>query len=120
MKIKTLIAVAVAAAFAVPFAAQASVDGDKLIVAQAKTGGAAAGATAGMLERLDKNKDGFVSRDEAKDEASLNTRFSELDKDNDGKLSRSELEAMGSGAGAAGGTSGAAGSSSGQAPAKKQ
>jgi hypothetical protein len=49
MKMKTLIAVAVAGAFAVPFAAQASVENDRIIVAQASgaagsAGGAASGA----------------------------------------------------------------------------
>lgn len=48
MKMKTLIAVAVASAFAVPFAAQASADGDRLIVAQASGGaGAPGGASSG-------------------------------------------------------------------------
>jgi hypothetical protein len=42
MKMKTLVAVAVAGAFAVPFAAQASADNDRMILAQA--GGSAGGA----------------------------------------------------------------------------
>jgi hypothetical protein len=46
------------------------------------------------FERLDKNGDGFVSRDEAQDAAELNTRFSELDRNNDGKLSREEYNAL--------------------------
>ena len=54
MKMKTLIAVAVAGAFAVPFAAQASADNDRMILAQAGgsaggsagTGGASGGAAA--------------------------------------------------------------------------
>ena len=59
MKLKTLLAVAVAGAFALPFAAQASVDGDRMILAQAggpsgssatgtgPTGGTATPQTAG-------------------------------------------------------------------------
>lgn len=47
MKMKTLIAVAVAGAFAIPFATQASVDGDRMIVAQAGGAGAPGGASQG-------------------------------------------------------------------------
>ena len=47
MKMKTLIAVAVAGAFAIPFAAQASVDDDRMIVAQAGGAGAPGGASQG-------------------------------------------------------------------------
>jgi hypothetical protein len=47
MKMKTLIAVAVAGAFAIPFATQASVDGDRMIVAQAGGAGAPGGASMG-------------------------------------------------------------------------
>ena len=42
------------------------------------------------FEALDRNSDGYVSRDEGKDAEELNTRFSELDTNNDGKLSRDE------------------------------
>ena len=133
--IKTLIAIAVAGAFALPVAALASAGSDNIVVAQA--GGADAATSGGQagsnppgtaspgsprdattstdrdtgatgranpstgasstrmgFERLDKNHDGFISRDEAKDAAELNTRFSELDKDNDGKLSREEYNAL--------------------------
>jgi hypothetical protein len=45
MKLKTLIALAVAGAFAVPLAAQASVDGDRIILAQA--GGPAGASSTG-------------------------------------------------------------------------
>ena len=180
MNLKTAIAIAVAAAFAVPLAAQASVDTDKVIVAQSSgstyepkdsnpaappkamgpgsgstnnqtgevtkdkdrsaasgesathgtsstqgvtgsstapiTGGtnsadrpantpksqgqAMSGATApGGFSALDKNHDGYISRDEARD-ATWSNRFSELDKDNDDRLSQSEFNAMQAGAGA--------------------
>ena len=106
--IKTLMAIAVAGAFALPVAALASAGSDNIVVAQAGgTGGAdaatssqQAGSATGAsgtrmgFDRLDKNRDGFISRDEAKDAAELNTRFSELDKNNDGKLSREEYNAL--------------------------
>ncbi len=125
MNVKTLIAIAVAGAFAAPLAAQASVDGDKLIVAQASGSDRAAtqSGTSGsysisgssprsggeaLHDRLDKNKDGYVSRDEARDATELQGRFAELDKDNDGKISRSEMRGLdGDRAGAAVGTTGA-------------
>ena len=99
MQLKTLAAIAVAAAFAIPFAAQASGAGARGGAAgTGDTGGrpdSAAGATAGSLfDRLDKNKDGHLTRDEAEAETRLTGRFVELDKDNDGKLSRSELQAL--------------------------
>lgn len=65
---------------------------------------AEAGATArGGFAGVDKNGDGHISRDEAKD-ATWENRFTELDKDNDNRLSRSEFDAMQSSAGAAGAT----------------
>ena len=102
--IKTLIAVAVAGAFALPVAALASAGGDNIVVAQASanppgTASPGSGATTGSarFDELDKNHDGFISRDEARDAAELNTRFSELDKNNDGKLSREEYDAVNAG-----------------------
>ncbi|HWV89107.1 MAG TPA: EF-hand domain-containing protein [Burkholderiales bacterium] len=61
---------------------------------------AEAGATSrGGFSAMDKNNDGYISRDEAKD-ATWSNRFTELDKDNDGRLSQSEFNAMQAGAGA--------------------
>src|SRR5258706_7565319 len=113
--IKSLIAVAVAGAFALPVVAAASAGGDNIVIAQSGGSGAdgtmkqpGTGATAdSRFERLDKNHDGFISRDEAKDAAELNTRFSELDTNNDGKLSPEEYGALYAGTrGAAGTTAG--------------
>ena len=76
MKAKKVMALVIAAAFAAPVAAQ--------------SGG---GASAGGFAAMDRNNDGYLSRDEARD-ASWSNRFTELDKDNDGRLSQSELEAL--------------------------
>jgi hypothetical protein len=94
MKLRKVIALAVAGAFAAALAGQASAEADKT-----KSG---AGATAaGGFSALDQNHDGYVSRDEARD-ATWSNRFSELDKDNDGRLSQSEFNAMNAGSGATG------------------
>jgi len=94
MNWKTLVAAAVAAGFALPFAASA--DNDKLKSEKAG-GSAASGRTIGsaaLFDRLDKNKDGFVTREEARDASELQGRFAEMDTDNDGKISRSEMRAL--------------------------
>ena len=94
MNWKTVVAAAAAAAFALPFAASADSDKPK---SEKAAGPAASGRTTGsaaLFDRLDKNKDGFVTRDEARDATELQGRFAELDKDNDGKISRSEMRAL--------------------------
>ena len=116
MMFKTLIAAAVAAAFALPFSASAG--GDKADKAASgssagtsTSGSASAGGTSGsagnkadkassgatksdggaeaMFKSLDKNKDGFMSKEEVKG-TPHDKDFSSLDKNHDGKLSREE------------------------------
>ena len=108
MNLKTVIALAIAAAFAAPVLAQSPgrittdpKDSNPAAppATPGKTDRSAAGATAGGFSAVDRNNDGYISRDEARD-ASWNTRFSELDKDNDGRLSQGEYGALGSAAGA--------------------
>jgi hypothetical protein len=79
-RMKILKAIAVAGIFALPASGASAAPGD-------------AGSSA-RFEALDRNGDGFVSRDEAKDAEELNTRFSELDVNNDGKLTRDEYTAL--------------------------
>ena len=106
MNLKTIIALAVAGAFALPVAAQTSSGTDKPSGAaqgaasdkhKSEAGGTAPGGFAG----IDKNNDGYISRDEAKD-AAWSNRFTELDKDNDNRLSKSEFDALQGAAGATG------------------
>jgi hypothetical protein len=103
MRSTRLLVFAIAAAFAVPLAAQTSSGGFTGGTAPGGTTAApAAGAAAAeSFEALDKDKDGFISHYEAKDSA-FAQRLREFDKDRDGKLSREEfaalLAALGSGA----------------------
>ena len=113
MKLKTVMALVIAAAFAAPVLAQSPgrtttdpKDSNPAAppAAAGKADRPAAGATAGGFAAMDRNSDGYISRDEARD-ATWNTRFSELDKDNDGRISQSEFSALsGNAAGAAGAT----------------
>ena len=114
MTLRTAIAIALAAAFAVPLAASAQADKpqDRSSATHGNTSStpinsgsntpertAATPKAEGNFGALDKNHDGYLSRDETRDETWSN-RFSELDKDNDGRLSQSEFDAMQAGAGA--------------------
>ena len=104
---RTLVAIAAAGLLGAPLAA-ASAGSDTSVVAQSggtmSSGKSESSRSAGgqsaedRFDQLDRNRDGYVSRDEAKDAAELHTRFTELDKNNDGKLSREEYNALHEGA----------------------
>ena len=100
MRLKTLVAIAVAAAFAVPLSTYAQSDKPS-----SGTSGAAPAAPSAGGSAMDKDKDGSISREEAKG-TPYEKDFSMLDKDGDGKLSASEQAAAK--AGAAGATTPAA------------
>jgi hypothetical protein len=96
MRLNTL--VAVAAAFAVPLSTQAQSDKPSSGTSGATTPGS------GMSSTPDKDRDGSISREEAKGTL-YEKDFDKLDKNSDGKLSRDEITpARGSGAGATGGS----------------
>jgi hypothetical protein len=94
MRLKTLVAVAVAAAFAVPVSTYAQSDKPS-----SGTSGAAPAAPSAGGSAMDKDKDGSISREEAKG-TPLEKDFDKLDKNSDGKLSRDEQAAAKGGAGA--------------------
>jgi hypothetical protein len=101
MKASILIAAAVTAAFA----SLASVAGDKAALAQAGSNPhKAERAGDGLFNRLDADRDGYVTRDEARDATELQGRFAELDVNNDGKISRKEMQALDAKPGATGST----------------
>jgi hypothetical protein len=107
MKLKTVIAAAVA--FAFPLAAYAG--GDK--ASSASSGGATKsdGGAQAMFKALDKNTDGAISKDEAKG-TPHDKDFATLDKNKDGKLSAQEHAAAPEHAGQASTGSTAGGSDS--------
>jgi hypothetical protein len=95
MSFKSLIALALAAGWA-SAALPASPAAEERPVGRAAQG-AAPDAAQGAEQRfaeLDRNRDGFLSRDEANGAVELNTRFSELDANNDGKLSPDEYRVV--------------------------
>src|SRR5918995_1733473 len=83
MFLKSLMAAAIAAAFAIPSYAGGD-SGSASTGATKSDGGAEA-----MFKDLDKNKDGFISKEEAKG-SPHETDFTKLDKNSDGKLSKDE------------------------------
>lgn len=89
MQRKTVLATITAAAFVLPFAATAGTDkhmGAKMTSgANAKDGGAHA-----MFTSLDKDADGFISREEASNTPGFAAEFASLDTNVDGKLSTEE------------------------------
>jgi len=110
MKLKTLLAVGVAAAFALPRAAQASADSDGLILAQASgsssvgsgpTGGMASPQSAGEPKAPmagERPRAGASSSGASSSGATASTRgrpdFSAIDKNGDGQISRAEWDAF--------------------------
>ena len=105
MKMKPLVVASAIAALVMPLSVGAAGD----TASSAKAGSSGAEKT---FEALDKNKDGFLSKDELKG-SPHDKDFAKLDKNHDGKVSREEhgSTAMGATGGAA--SSGATGSSSG-------
>ncbi|HWM42253.1 MAG TPA: hypothetical protein VNP36_07440 [Burkholderiales bacterium] len=110
MNLKTVLALAIAAACAAPVLAQQAGPGPE--AKDTNPAAPSAGATRGDFSAMDRNNDGYISRDEARD-APWSNRFTEMDKDNDSRLSLGEFDAMRQqGAAAAGG--------SGDKPARKE
>ncbi|HEX6318389.1 MAG TPA: EF-hand domain-containing protein [Burkholderiales bacterium] len=120
MKLKTLIGLAVAGAFALPLAAQASADGDRIILAQA--GGPAGasstgtGSTGGTPSTQSSGEPRAPTQGAISSSASTGATggaaadFSSLDRNGDGQISRAEWDAhYRAGAGSSG--MGASGSS---------
>jgi hypothetical protein len=122
MKLKTLLALSVAAAFAAPLAVYGAGDkakseagatpsasqgasGASGASGSAASGGSKSGAQA-VFENMDKNKDGFVSKEEAAG-TPHEKDFAKLDKNSDGKLSPEEHAAAPAGEKAATGGTGA-------------
>lgn len=88
-----LIAIALAAAFPLGVYAQGapSQPGQQQQRPGASSPAQGGGALQPGVSRLDTNRDGRISREEAKSSSDLSSRFGELDKDRDGSLSADEI-----------------------------
>lgn len=97
-----LIVIALAAAFPLGVYAQGTTKPDQ----QQRPGASSPtpAPAAGGAASLDTNRDGLISREEAKASSELSSRFNELDKNRDGSLSAEELGASGSGGSPGGGS----------------
>ena len=127
MKLKSLLAVGVAAAFALPFAAQVSAAGDSLILAQASgsssvgtgpTGGTPSTSSAGEPKAPtagERPRAGAATSGATSSGTSRAPDFSAIDKNHDGMISRAEWDAYmrSSGAASGGATSGKTGTTAG-------
>jgi hypothetical protein len=121
MKLKTLVAVGVAAAFALPLAAQASADNDRMILAQASgassvgsgpTGGTPSTQSAGEPKAPmagERPRSGATSGATSSG-TSRSPDFSAIDKNGDGMISRAEWDAYQRSGSAAGGATTSSGS----------
>jgi hypothetical protein len=86
MQLKTLISIAIAGAFAASLAQAAD---DKATSGASGSAGAPASGAEKMFTGLDKNKDGYLSREEVAGSPHAKD-FDKLDKNGDGKLSPDE------------------------------
>lgn len=90
-----LIAIALAAAFPLGVYAQGATKPDQQQRPGASSPAPAAGGSSAGTASLDTNRDGVISREEAKASSELSSRFNELDKNRDGSLSAQELSSSG-------------------------
>lgn len=115
MNFKKLLVVAVAGAFAVPFAAQVSAAGDNLILAQAGTSAVGNGPTGGTPSPQSAGEPKAPTADRSPSAGSTTSKrsgrgsadFSAIDKNGDGMISREEWDAYRAGRSASGGSTAA-------------
>ncbi len=93
MNLKHLMALAIAAACAAPALAQQAGSASEPKDSSPAAPPAAAAGASGSFSTIDRNADGYISRDEARDEPWTH-RFSELDRDNDNRLSEAEYNSL--------------------------
>ncbi len=109
MQTKALLAAAVLAALAMPTLHAA---GDSRGTSASLSAATSDGGAEAMFKSLDKDKDGYISKEEAKG-TPHDKDFATLDKDQDGKLSREEHAAAPEHQKSASGSGGSAGTTTG-------
>lgn len=62
---------------------------------EAGSGASAAAPAASLFSRLDRNKDGYLSREELGSDEAKNRNWIAVDRDRDGRISRSEFNLVG-------------------------
>jgi hypothetical protein len=94
MKLKTLIALAVAGAFAVPFAAQASASGDRIILADGPSGAGSTGTgmTGGTPSTRSSGEPKAATQKSDANRAASAPAFTTLDTNSDGQISQAEWD----------------------------
>ncbi|HZM32989.1 MAG TPA: hypothetical protein VFC18_00725 [Burkholderiales bacterium] len=112
MKMKSLIGAFVAAGLAMPIAVWAQSDKPSSGASGSAASGASSSGAEQMFKALDKDTDGYISKEEAKG-TPHGEDFATLDKDGDGKLSREEHAAAPEHAGEKSGATGAGATGSG-------
>ncbi len=108
MRLKMLIALAVAGAFAVPFAAQASASGDRIILADGPSGAGSTGTgmTGGTPSTRSSGEPKAATQKSDANRAASAPAFSTLDTNSDGQVSQAEWDRhYRSGSAASGGAS---------------
>jgi hypothetical protein len=59
--------------------------------AEPEAGAGASAASASLFDRLDRNKDGYLSREELESDEAKNRNWIAVDRDRDGRISRTEF-----------------------------
>ncbi|QOV88006.1 EF-hand domain-containing protein [Humisphaera borealis] len=99
MRIKTILSLAIAATMTISGMSLAAdgdkpkPEGDKPKRPEGKPGERPAGGPGEMIKRLDTDKDGKISKDEAKGNPRLTENFAKLDANSDGFIDEAEFKA---------------------------
>jgi Ca2+-binding EF-hand superfamily protein len=63
--------------------------------AEPQAAGGASAAASSLFDRLDRNRDGYLSREELTSDEAMNRNWIAVDRDRDGRISRAEFNLVG-------------------------